>query len=72
MALREKDRNKIHTEFRKILGEEATQAMLSQLPSRDVDEPITREHLKDELTTRMLTIASLQLAAVGVFYAIVR
>ncbi len=86
MALLEKDRNTIYTEFRKILGEEATQAMLSQFPARDVEEPVTREHLDrrlaevrleiaelgDKLTARMLAVAGLQTAAVGVLLTIVR
>ncbi len=90
MALLEKDRNTIYTEFTKLLGEEATQALLSQFPSRDVDEPVTKEHLdrrlaeltadlrgeigslNDRLTGRMLTIAGLQTAAVGVLLTIFR
>lgn len=71
-ALLEKDRNRIYNEFRKTLGEEATQALLSQFPARDVEEPVTKEHLDrrlaefrlgvvDELTKRMLTIAGLGL-----------
>lgn len=52
--------------------------MLSQFPSRDVDEFVTKEHLdrrlaelKLDLTNRYLAIASLQLAVVGAFYAFV-
>ena len=45
MALQEKHRNTIYTEFTKTLGEEATQALLSQFPARDVDEPATKADL---------------------------
>jgi hypothetical protein len=85
-ALLEKDRNTIYTEFRKILGEEATQAMLSQFPARDVDELVTKEHLDrrlaeirvelgelgDRMTGRMLTIAGIQTAIIGGLLAITR
>ena len=76
MALLERHRNTIYTEFRRTLGEEATQALLSQFPARDVDEPVSREHLDrrlaeltNDLTTRMLTIAGLGLAAVTALLA---
>ncbi len=74
MALQEKHRNTIYTEFAKTLGEEATQALLSQFPARDVDEPATKADLEllgaqlrleivDKITNRMLTIGGLGLAA---------
>ena len=74
MALQEKHRNTIYTEFAKTLGEEATQALLSQFPARDVDEPATKADLDllgaqlrleivDKITNRMLTIGGLGLAA---------
>jgi hypothetical protein len=75
MALLEKHRNTIYTEFVKLLGEEATEAMLSQFPARDVEEPVTRQilatelaqmesRLRDQLTNRMLSIAGLGLVAI--------
>jgi len=45
IALQEKHRNTIYTEFSKTLGEEATQALLSQFPARDVDEAATKADL---------------------------
>ena len=74
MALQEKHRNTIYTEFTKTLGEEATQALLSQFPARDLDEPATKADLDllgaqlrleivDKITNRMLTIGGLGLAA---------
>jgi len=49
MALPEKHRNTIYNALVPLLGEEATQAMLSEYPARDLDEPITRDHLRAEL-----------------------
>ncbi len=46
MALQEKHRNTIYTEFAKTLEEEATQASLSPFPARDVDEPATKADLE--------------------------
>jgi hypothetical protein len=78
-ALLEKDRNRIYTEFRKTLGEEATQALLSQFPTPDVDELVTRNHLDRrlaevelKLTNRMVTVAALQTAVIGTLIAIFR
>ena len=80
--LLERDRNRIYTEFKKILGEEATQAMLTQL-STDADELVTKEYLdrrlaelkgglSESLTNRMLTIAGIQTAIIGGLLAITR
>jgi hypothetical protein len=79
MALLEKHRNTIYTEFQKLLGEEATQAMLSQFPARDVDEPVSREHLDrriaeltTDLTTRMATIVGGAVAILSLVLALSR
>ncbi len=80
MAMTEKHRNRMYTEFVKILGEETTQAMLSNFPARDVEQPVSQEYLTaeltkvearmtDRLTNRMLTIAGLGLAAITVLLA---
>ncbi len=80
MAMTEKHRNRMYTEFVKILGEETTQAMLSNFPARDVDRPITQDFLAaelarvegritDRLTNRMLTIAGLGLVAITALLA---
>ena len=76
MARQEKHRNTIYTELRVALGEGATQALLSRFPARDVDEPVSREHLDrrladltNDLTTTMLTISGLGLAAVTALLA---
>jgi hypothetical protein len=85
-ALLEKDRNRIYNEFRKILGEEATQAMLSQFPAREVEEPATRadlgvltaelrveiSELGSKLTGRMIALAGIGLAYLTFVLAIFR
>ena len=83
MAMLEKHRNTIYTEFRKILGEEATQAMLSEFPVTDLEQPATKSDLAllgaelrremaeqtNQLTNRMLTIAGLGLLAITLLLA---
>ena len=80
MALLEEHRNIMYNHFLPRLGKEATQAMLSQFPARDVEEPVTKEFLAaelhrelhalgDRLTNRMLTIAVLIISATGIMLA---
>jgi hypothetical protein len=77
-VLLEKDRNRIYTEFKRILGEEATQAMLTQL-SADTDQFVTKDYLdarlaevKHDLAGRMLTLMSVQTAVIGILLAVFR
>lgn len=42
MAMLEEHRNAVYNYFAPRLGKEATQAMLSHFPARDVDEPATK------------------------------
>jgi hypothetical protein len=69
-----------------MLGKEATQAMLSQFPARDVEEPATRADIaelraelhremrewSDRLTTRMITIGAAGLVAIGIMFQVFR
>jgi hypothetical protein len=43
VALLEKYRTVIYAHFVEQVGEEAAEAMLAQFPSRDLDEPVTKE-----------------------------
>lgn len=43
MALLEKHRSVIYAHLVDHVGEEAAEAMLAQFPSRDLDEPVTKE-----------------------------
>lgn len=45
MALLERHRNIVYNAFKPMLGEEVTEAVLSYFPARDVEEPVTKEHL---------------------------
>ena len=80
MAITEKQRHRMYTEFVKFLGEETTQAMLSHFPARDADQPVSRDQVDvllarmearvvDRLTNRMLTVAGIGLAAITALLA---
>ena len=43
MALSEKYRTRLYEHFVEHVGEEAAEAMLAQFPSRDADEPATKD-----------------------------
>lgn len=56
MALLEKHRSVIYAHLVEHVGEEAAEAMLAQFPSRDLDEPVTKEFVAlqiAELRTEM-------------------
>ena len=45
MAMLEKHRNALYNHFAPQLGEEVTQALMANFPSRDVEEPVTKADL---------------------------
>jgi hypothetical protein len=49
MALAERHRTIIYQHFVGQIGEEAAEAMLSQFPARDLDEPATKEFVRAEI-----------------------
>ena len=49
VPLSQKHRSTIFHKLEPILGEEEAEALLSQFPARDLDEPITKEFLRAEL-----------------------
>ena len=49
MPLSQKHRSTIFQKLEPILGEEEAEALLSQFPARDLDEPVTREFVRAEL-----------------------
>ena len=49
MALSTRHRSSIFQTLSPILGEEEAEAMLSQFPARDLDEPVTKEFVRAEL-----------------------
>jgi hypothetical protein len=56
MAMLEKHRIEVYNAFVTLVGEEAAQAMMSQFPARDVEEPVTKADLAvsvAELRTEM-------------------
>jgi hypothetical protein len=59
MALAEKHRSVIYAHFVETIGEEAAEAMLSQFPARDLDEPVTKEFVAltaGELRTEIIEL----------------
>ena len=49
MALSQKHRSSIYQQLTPILGEEEAEALLSQFPARDLDEPVTKDFVRAEL-----------------------
>ena len=49
MPLTNKHRSSIYRRLVPVLGDEETEALLSQFPARDDDEPISREFLRAEV-----------------------
>jgi hypothetical protein len=60
MALSEKHRSSIYQGLIKFLGEEEAQALLSQFPARDLDEPVTKEFVRAEIAEVRTEIAGLR------------
>jgi hypothetical protein len=60
MALAEKHRSVIYAHLVEQIGEEAAEAMLSQFPSRDLDEPVTKEFVRAEIADVRAEIAELR------------
>ena len=63
MAMLEKHRNALDNHFAPQLGEEVTQALMANFPSRDVEEPVTKHDLELAMTARKADLAT----AVGDF-----
>ncbi len=60
MALSEKHRSSIYQHFAEVLGDEEADALLSQFPARDLDEPVSKEFVRAEIAVVRLEIADLR------------
>ena len=60
MALSQKNRSSIYQGLTPIIGEEAAEAMLSQFPARELDEPVTKEFVRAEIAEVRAEIATLE------------
>jgi hypothetical protein len=49
VALSTRHRSSIFQSLSPLIGEEETEAMLSQFPARDLDEPVTKEFVRAEI-----------------------
>ncbi len=50
MALSEKHRSSIYLTLAPMLGEEEAEALLSQFPARELDQPVTKEFVRAEIS----------------------
>jgi hypothetical protein len=50
MALSQKHRSTIYQRLEPILGEEEAEALLSQFPTHELDEPATKELVRAEIS----------------------
>lgn len=60
MALTERSRSALYTGLRTVVDEEAVQEMLSFFPARDVEEPVTKDHLRAEMAELRAEITDLR------------
>lgn len=60
MAMSEKNRVALYLAFRPLAGDEAVADMLSHFPTRDVEEPVTKAHLRAEMANVRADFAGLR------------
>ena len=60
MALSEKSRSELYQALEGLAGPEAVEEMLSYFPARDVEEPVTREHLDRRFAEVQTSMAELR------------
>lgn len=56
MTLSERSRSALYQGFSAVVEEDAVQEMLSFFPARDVEEPVTKEFLRAELSSLELRV----------------
>ena len=60
MALSQKHRSSIYQRLSPMLGEEEAEALLSQFPSRDLDEPVTQGFVRAEIADVRAELAGMR------------
>ena len=61
MPMTERSRHKLYETFTALIDDEtAVQEMLSYFPARDVEEPVTKEHLRAELLATRAAVSNEQ------------
>jgi hypothetical protein len=60
MALSQKHRSTIYQRLEPILGEEEAEALLSQFPAQELDQPATKEFVRAEIAGVHTEIAALR------------
>jgi hypothetical protein len=66
VALSQKHRSTIYSKLSPMLGEEEAEALLSHFPSRDLDEPVTKEFVRAEIADVRAEIAGVRAEIDGV------
>lgn len=70
MALSHKHRTAIYQKLSPILGDEEADALLSQFPARDLDEPVTREFVRAEIAGVRAELAGFKTEVAAEFGAV--
>ncbi len=65
MSLSEKRRSSIYLTLAPMLGEEEAEALLSQFPARELDEPVTKEFVRAEIAGVRTEMAEMRAAIEG-------
>lgn len=60
MTLTSKHRSSLYLTLSPLVGEEEAEALLAEFPSRDLDEPVTKEFLRAELADFRAEMAGLE------------
>ena len=60
VALSQKHRSSIYQRLSPMLGEEEAEALLSQFPSRDLDEPVTQGFVRAEIAGLRTEVAAVE------------
>ncbi|MEX2292763.1 MAG: hypothetical protein WD691_03165, partial [Acidimicrobiales bacterium] len=60
MALSEKHRSSIYQHLAELLGDEEADALLSQFPARDLDEPVTKDFVRAEIADIRTEVGALR------------
>ena len=65
MALTEKSRSALYQGLTTIVDEEAVQEMMSFFPARDVEEPVTKEYLRAEMSELRAELGAAQVRIIA-------
>jgi hypothetical protein len=70
VALTTKHRSSLYQTLSPIVGEEEAEALLSQFPARDLDEPVTKEFVRAEVADVRAELAQFRAEVAAEFGAV--